>query len=183
MVLSKFPLPPSCTVGILIIPTSTWNCTLFGFSLTLSSMRVSISSLLCIMIRSKSVSFSQLWDYIDAIFLWMRFLLGQLKKLYGNRYNDYWKSCLVPARCALDLPTISRVIRDTNSKQLCLLKFLLEISIFPHCLQGTCVATEVEFGFIWWIYCIYCLWSNSGKFQEWKKKLVMKKQKREVTKN
>ena len=38
--------------------------------------------------------------------------------MYGNRYNDNWKSSYVPARRALELPTNSRNIRDTHRKQL-----------------------------------------------------------------
>ena len=37
--------------------------------------------------------------------------------MYGNRYNDYSKSCHVPARRALGLPTNSRMTRDTHRKQ------------------------------------------------------------------
>ena len=57
------------------------------------------------------------------------------------------------------LPTNSRMIQDTHRKQFeeegeegsfcsCLLKFLLELSIFPHCWQGVGVAIEVVFGII-----------------------------------
>ena len=85
-------------------------------------------------------------------------VMSQLDVLSGFRQTLEW----LKTRIANSLRRSGGMILWTSCS--CLLKFLLELTSFPHCWQGTGVAIEVDFGIV-----SLCYSSSPGKFQDWSK--------------